>query len=293
MELGAREILIALGVLLLLAILLDGVRRMRKSKYEKLHMSKRKQPIFDDDDEPDNYGSELPTGGARVVAYRDEGTAQKLSHSIREAMTRNKKVTAPFKQPEQVPLGLDVDVPVLMKPVEELSAPEPPKKPSTPRKPKHAAQKSAKPDNVDVHTDVITLHVMAKKGQVFNGPELLDILLEQGLRYGAMKIFHHYAGEEGSGQVLFSMANSVNPGTFDLDAMDSFVTPGVTFLMILQDSEDPQVTFDLMLATAETISDGCDGDIKDEHRSALTKQTIEHYRQRIADFTRRQLSGSH
>ncbi len=292
MELGAREILIALGVLLLLAILLDGVRRVRNSKYEKLHMSRRKQPIFDDDDEFDEYGSELPSGGARVVGYRDHDSAEQINESIRQALTRNKKVTAPFRQPEQVQLGLDADVPVLMKPVEEISAPVAQNK-EVPRKPKKSVNQKNKPDKADEQTDVITLHVMAKKGQTFKGGELLDILLDQDLRFGAMKIFHRYAGEEGSGKVLFSMANAVNPGTFDLDAMEGFVTPGVTFLMILQDSEDPQHTFDLMLATAEAVNDGCDGEIKDENRSVLTRQTIEHYRQRIADYTRRQLSGSH
>lgn len=291
MELGAREILIVLGVLLLLAILLDGVRRVRKSKYEKLHMSRRKQPIFDDD-EADEYGSELPSGGARVVGYRNHDSAEQVSESMREALARNKKVTAPFRQPEQAQLGLDNDVPVLMKPVEELSAPIA-RKTEAPRKAKKPVSQKTKPDKADEHTDVITLHVMAKKGQTFKGGELLDILLEQGLRFGAMKIFHRYAGEEGSGQILFSIANALNPGTFDLDAMEEFVTPGVTFLMILQDSEDPQYTFDMMLAAAETVGDGCDGEVKDENRSVLTRQTIEHYRQRIADYTRRQLSGSH
>lgn len=291
MELGAREILIALGVLLLLAILLDGVRRVRKSKYEKLHMSRRKQPIFDDD-EPDEYGSELPGGGARVVGYRNHDSAEQVSESMREALARNKKVTAPFRQPEQAQLGLDSDVPVLMKPVDEMPTPAPGKA-EVPRKPRKPVSQKTKPEKADEHTDVVTLHVMAKKGQTIKGDQLLDTILDQGLRFGAMKIFHRYAGEDGSGKVLFSMANAVNPGTFDLDAMEEFVTPGVTFLMILQDSEDPQYTFDLMLAAAETVCDGCDGEIKDENRSVLTKQTIEHYRQRIADFSRRQLSGSH
>ncbi len=291
MELGAREILIALGVLLLLAIVLDGVRRVRNSKYEKLHMSRRKQPIFDDD-EVDEYGSELPSGGARVVGYRDHDSTEQISEPMRQALARDKKVTAPFRQPEQAQLGLDNDVPVLMKPAEEIPAPEA-RQTEVSRKPKKSANEKAAPDKADQQTDVITLHVMAKKGQTFKGGELLNILLEQNLRFGAMKIFHRYAGEEGSGQVLFSMANAVNPGTFDLDAMEGFVTPGITFLMILQDSEDPQYTFDLMLATAEAVSDGCDGEIKDENRSVLTRQTIEHYRQRIADYARRQLSGSH
>ena len=42
--------------------------------------------------------------------------------------------------------------------------------------------------------------------------------------------------------------------------------------------------FEQMLATANTIRQALEGDLKDEQRSVFTRQTMEHCRQRIRDF---------
>ncbi len=73
MEFGAREMMIALGALVVLAIMLDVVRRVRNSRYEKIHMPRRKQPIFDENDDLDEYGSELPSGGAKEQKQTNQG----------------------------------------------------------------------------------------------------------------------------------------------------------------------------------------------------------------------------
>ena len=130
---------------------------------------------------------------------------------------------------------------------------------------------------------------MAQKGEVFNGGDLLDIVLKCGLRYGSMDIFHRYSDTKGDGALLFSMANMVRPGTFDLDAMDEFTTPGVSLFMTLPIDADSMQSFDLMAETAQAISQTLNGELKDEQRSAMTKQTLEHSRQRIRDFERKKL----
>ena len=45
-----------------------------------------------------------------------------------------------------------------------------------------------------------------------------------------------------------------------------------------------------MLASARKLSTELNGELKDEQRSVMTAQTIEHYRNRIAEFERKQLS---
>ena len=83
MEFGAREMMLALGVLVVLAIVLDVIRRVRNARYDRIHMSKRKQPIFDSDVGRDEYGSELPGGGARVVSDpRDSRRPRQCKHRI-------------------------------------------------------------------------------------------------------------------------------------------------------------------------------------------------------------------
>lgn len=137
--------------------------------------------------------------------------------------------------------------------------------------------------------EVIIINVMAFKGESFKGNELLDVILKCGLRYGSMDIFHRYSDTKGEGVLLFSMANMVKPGTFDLDLMDEFETPGVSLFMTLPINADSMQSFELMVTTANTIADALDGELKDEQRSAMTRQTIEHCRQRISDFERKKL----
>ncbi len=370
MELGGREILIALGALLMVAILLDGFRRVRRAGEGKLRVKRRRQPIFEGDDF-DEFGSELPGGGARVVAFRDEDSAEELSETIKANRECDpSRVTSPFRQSEPTAIEVVEKSPTLDQPLQSsdealentfalASAVEanntfvnearaesqfslfdgeasrsdplvetqqnsvtavpvaPAKDDSTeskaakkkPRKSRAGKDKRARgrastnkitenkvssqgqrPDTAD--DDVIILHLMAEQGEVFQGDDLLNALIANGLRYGSLKIFHRHEREDGSGDVLFSMANSVNPGTFELNAMGEFLTPGVTFMMVLADSEDPLVTFDLMLACIHGINSAIGGELKDQQRSALSQQTAEHYRQRIMDFNRRRLTAS-
>ena len=95
--------------------------------------------------------------------------------------------------------------------------------------------------------EVLIINIMAPKGEMFNGSELLDIVLKCGLRYGSMDIFHRYSDTKGEGALLFSMANMVRPGTFDLDAMDEFTTPGISLFMTLPIDADSMQSFDLMV----------------------------------------------
>jgi cell division protein ZipA len=308
MEFGTREILIILGVLVVLAIALDGLRRASRSRSGKLRASKRKQPIFDDDD-LDDYGSELPGGGARVVAVRDEEKAAELSQRIRQDTDlASKRYTSAFlartfsnSEQQQVPVETQPEPEASLSEAEvaeqadaraEQTPPAPQRLPEKPvpspsfSNAAPAAKPSASSAAVN-NDDVVILHLMAKKGETFAGDELLRQLLDHHLRYGAMKIFHRHEGEDGSGPIHFSVANSLNPGTFDLATMEQFATPGITFLMPLHDLTRPMASFELLIQCASSLAKKLEGELKDETRSALTRQTVEHYKQRIIDYTRR------
>jgi cell division protein ZipA len=115
-------------------------------------------------------------------------------------------------------------------------------------------------------------------------------LLQQGMQLGKMSIFHKHADADANGPVMFSMANMVKPGTFDVAQMDEFTTPGVSFFLQLPNKLGNMRCFEQMLQAANSIRENLHGDLKDEHRSVITRQTIEHCRQRIQDFELAQLS---
>lgn len=138
--------------------------------------------------------------------------------------------------------------------------------------------------------EVIVINVMARKDEYFSGKDLLPIILQQGMQLGKMSIFHKHADGDGNSPVMFSMANMVKPGTFDISQMDEFTTPGVSFFLQLPNSLGNMKCFEQMLKAANHIRETLHGELKDEHRSVITRQTIEHCRQRIQDFELAQLS---
>lgn len=180
----------------------------------------------------------------------------------------------------------------------EEPEPAPVQEKATPRKSTAAngdksADKSSSARTREEPSEVLIINLMAPTGQRFDGSELLNALLDQGLRFGAMDIFHRHKHADGSGPVQFSLANMVVPGTFDLSAMEEFSTPGVSMFLSLPNDDDSLAAFDRMAETARALAKTLGGELKDENRSVMTRQTLEHCRQRVIEFERKQRLMQH
>ncbi|WP_012071076.1 cell division protein ZipA [Marinomonas sp.] len=137
--------------------------------------------------------------------------------------------------------------------------------------------------------EVIVINIFAPEEQNFSGMELLQLILNCGMRYGEMDIFHRHEDGFDRGRVQFSMANAIEPGTFDLETMGESDCPGVSFFMGLPGPKNSMKAFDFMLETAQTLVRNLGGELRDERRTPMSDQTIAHCRQRIRDFERRRL----
>ncbi|MDX1696077.1 MAG: cell division protein ZipA [Ketobacteraceae bacterium] len=138
--------------------------------------------------------------------------------------------------------------------------------------------------------DVLVINVMAKPGKEIQGEDLYRAMNSCGFRHGDMNIFHRYEQHNGGGRRLFSIANVVEPGTFEPTAPEDFSTPGICMFLKLPGPKRPLQAFDVMMDCGRKISTLLGTDMKDEHHSVMTQQTFEHYRQRVIDFERKQLS---
>ncbi|MDN3652182.1 cell division protein ZipA [Thalassotalea ponticola] len=135
--------------------------------------------------------------------------------------------------------------------------------------------------------EVLALSVEMPQNREISGAELLPCFLTLGLKYGEMNIFHRHQDNAGNGQVTFSVANMVNPGTFDLDNMEQFSTRGITMFMTLPNAADPQTVFSQMLNAAKQIAAEFGGRVLDGQRSVMTRQTEQHYISKIREFDRK------
>lgn len=139
----------------------------------------------------------------------------------------------------------------------------------------------------EIEPEVIVLSVVMPENNMISGAALLPTLLTLGLRFGDMDIFHRHEDNAGNGKVIFSLANMMNPGTFNLDEMESFNTQGITLFMTLPNADDPFVVFDKMMAAAKQLSMEFNAQLLDDKRSVMTKQTEQHYMGKIREFERR------
>lgn len=147
-----------------------------------------------------------------------------------------------------------------------------------------AAQQKMPTDDVE---DVIAVHVICR-GAPFKGEDLLRCLLGCGLRYGEMSIFHRHEMPNGQGRVLFSMAKAVEPGIFDIENMTDEDIPGVSFFLTLPGVNSLQA-YEIMIDSAKRLAFELNGELLDVQQAPLTRQLVDHYRERVSEFERRQL----
>lgn len=136
--------------------------------------------------------------------------------------------------------------------------------------------------------EVIALTVLGKNGRFFRGTELNQAFMDHDLRFGDMSIFHRHSDAAGNGEVLFSVANALKPGTFDPQRMESFNTPGISLFMTVPGPEDPALAFQLMVHTAEHIALALNGDVHDASRKPYSAQARLQHEQLIQAFIQRQ-----
>jgi len=150
----------------------------------------------------------------------------------------------------------------------------------------------AKRKKSNIEPEVLIISVVMTENQVMSGAALLPTLLTLGMKYGDMNIFHRHEDNAGNGKVTFSLANIMNPGTFDLDNIESFSTQGISLFMTLPNVGDASVVFNQMLNAAKQLALEFNGQLLDDKRSVMTKQTEQHYSGKIREFERRNLIAS-
>lgn len=89
---------------------------------------------------------------------------------------------------------------------------------------------------------------------------------------GSMDIFHRQAAEDSVRAPLFSMANMVKPGSFPLDAMEDFETPGLALFTQLTGAPSDLMVYDELLHAARMLAEDLGGDVQERGRLTLTAE---------------------
>lgn len=135
--------------------------------------------------------------------------------------------------------------------------------------------------------ELVVLNVIAKSA-AFHGGDVLELFLRNGIKFGDMNIFHRIDPVSKASQ--YSIASLTEPGYFDLRTMDTMQIKGLCLFMQLPGPGQPTKVFTDMLTVADKLARQLDAEVCDEQFNRLTRQSTEHYRQRVAEFTRRQMT---
>lgn len=346
-----REWLIAIGTLVILGIVIDGIRRMHRARKDAMTISSG-MGADDLDESPldDDYNPELPNGGARpatgeslrergylkthgrtrfsnpdpkptrpVVSSRSATAAEQDASEPAEPFDRT--MDHPDDRPELTAEpretdswgALDDDQPfdlaegVSARGDEPTPQPEPPAEPASPTREPPVVTSEVEEDtarrgpastgegrhqplagaNRPDAEEVLVINVLAKPEQAFSGTALKKLFEACGLEFGDMDIYHRHELADTTSPVQFSVANAVEPGTFRARDMTTMATPGISFFMSLPGPSSAMQAFEFMLETAQCVVRNLGGELKDERRSVMTPQTIEHCRQRIREYERK------
>ncbi|MDX3774442.1 cell division protein ZipA [Chromatiaceae bacterium AAb-1] len=263
-----RLVLIILGALVIGALFFHGLWTVRKNSGKPRHR------YYDErESEPGKAGSdgfdEFGIGKVRVV-----------------------KSASPKKPPAEAETEYQAELPFDEPKEPEISfsaladdEPEPVSRSKTPDTTVAAKTETA----AEEPSEVLILYVLLPEHKEMKGSDLLSALLPLGFKYGDMDIFHRHLDSAGSGDVLFSLANMFNPGTFDIENMDKVTTRGLSLFMTLPGPGEALQNFNLMHNAAKKLAEEFGGQVLDGQRSVLTVQTVRHYVDKIREFQRQRL----
>ena len=155
-------------------------------------------------------------------------------------------------------------------------------------RPMESAAESAKraDEAEDGMNDVVVIWVLARPGTALGGRGLIEAFTANNLEYGG-NVFRKL--DPNTGAERYQVVNGVEPGTFDLSNIDALSTSHIVLLLRFNPYNDPAEAFEDMLAVAQDVASSLNGELKDEHMSDMSIQTIEHCRQRIREYKRKSI----
>jgi cell division protein ZipA len=135
---------------------------------------------------------------------------------------------------------------------------------------------------------IVTLFIAARPDETIAGSDVVVAAEKAGLQFGDMGIFHRLASGKAAEGPVFSMANMVKPGSFDMSKLEDLQTPGVTLFMTLPGPLPALDAWEMLLPTAQRLAELLDATVLDEERNALGRQRIAHLRDELRAWDRKQ-----
>ena len=292
-----RTILLIIGVIIILAIAIDGWRRKRRhaqfsravdpiikfsaksgsttvSAGEVIDTVSPSRPLNTPLNKREQF--ELPLESETLSSSTPSATVT-VTESVAEAPVMTKR------DPR------DVEIQTVSTPASanDILTPRPTFRPEQVKSanqafPTHERPENSAPKKVESKMpEVITLTVMSINSKPFIGYDLIRALEANNLHFGDMNIYHRHKYRNGKGPLYFSVASVTRPGTLDPKNLSVLSTPGLALFMQLDNPKHDRIIFKQMLSTAHDLARALNGAVCDDRRVPLRESTIQGYNEKL------------
>jgi len=246
-----RWILIAVGIVFIVAIYFFGKNR-RDQGFSSREIVNDVNDAYADMDLPEFSASKLDdfdegVGEVRVVSggdpYEERGYGSTDPDNFEDSFSQDE--VASLNESSESVEGADV------------------KKQSSPSQPK----------------DIIVVYILPKGDTLLQGAQVNSAAQALGLSFGEMNIYHYIT----NGRTIFSLANMLEPGSFNPETIHDLKTSGLTLFMQIK-GDDPMDDLTEMLQRSYQIAGLLEARLCNHKRDPLTEQDAENYRAQVRHF---------
>ena len=140
--------------------------------------------------------------------------------------------------------------------------------------------------HIDQFDRIIALYVAATVDNKLRGPDIVVAAEKAGLVFGYMNVYHRLVDGRPDAGPVFSVANIVKPGSFDMADIERLETPAIAFFLTLPAPISALDAWETMEPAAQRMADLLDGVVLDEERNALGRQRVQHIRDELRAYDR-------
>jgi cell division protein ZipA len=154
-----------------------------------------------------------------------------------------------------------------------------------------ARHESAEPAVSSEPEKIVTLFLRPRGDEQIDGANILKAAQNAGLVFGDMHIFHRMQEHQGSKTAIFSLADMMAPGSFEMSRISELRTPGLCLFLTLPNQMSALDAWDAMRATGQRLADLLEIELLDDSQSSLSHQCITHIRDEMREYDRQLASG--
>ncbi len=133
---------------------------------------------------------------------------------------------------------------------------------------------------------IVSLYVAAKAGHMLRGEDIVVAAEKTGLTFGHMNVFHRLVEGHPERGPVFSMANIMQPGSFDMANIRTLETPAIAFFLTLPAPMTALEAWEKLLPNVERMAELLGGVVLDDSRNTLGRQRIQHIREELRAYDR-------